>query len=151
MINVLDRLPEGYTLDIYGDGNFDEVTDLKEKLIAKSNVTYKGPTNDVAATLAGYSLFLMTSRYEGFGQTLIEARSQGLPLVVYNTFDALSWIVDDTQTGCIVPNGHTQTFTESVMKICENKERFIAMSNNALCKAVDTESKYVSELWENIL
>ncbi|WP_321325733.1 glycosyltransferase [Thiomicrorhabdus sp.] len=151
MIKLIDSLPDTFCLDIYGDGSLDEVSALKNKLKDNKRAFYKGPTSDVAKTLKEYAVFIMTSRYEGFGQTLIEARSQGLPIVAYNNFDALTWIIDDGVNGYAVDNKNLMQFSQKIQKICADKQQYETMSTNALNKSVETEKHQVDLLWRAIL
>lgn len=151
MIKLIDSLPYAFSLDIYGDGSHDEVSALKNKLKDHKRVFYKGPTSDVATTLTEYAVFVMTSRYEGFGQTLIEARSQGLPIVAYNNFDALIWIIDDGVNGYAIENKNLMQFSQKIQNICADEQQFITLSSNALKKSVETEKHHVNLLWRAIL
>ena len=148
MIEVIDQLPDGYHLDIYGDGRESEVNALIERVADNHKIQFKGPTSDVADTLQNYAAFIMTSRYEGFGQTLIEARSQGLPIVAYQTFDALPWIVEEGVNGYRVIEGDSRRFAERIIDICSNEARYNTLSNNALNKAKETEIEVVNQLWQ---
>ncbi|MDA0148907.1 glycosyltransferase [Vibrio sp. LaRot3] len=148
MMEVMTRLPADYQLDIYGDGSEQELSALKQRVNQLNNVTFQGATSDVAATLKDYSVFLMTSRYEGFGQTLIEARSQGLPIVAYHTFDALSWIVEEGVNGYKVADGDSDQFAQRIVQLCENEQLYSLLSAKALDKAQETESSVVDRLWQ---
>ena len=147
MVDILAKLPEDYSLDIYGDGTEQELNALRQLIAHNNKVEFKGPTSDVATVLRSYALFVMTSHYEGFGQTLIEARSQGLPIVAFNTFDALPWIVEDGVNGFKVEPGNTVQFANSVQKVCENNGLYEQQSRKALEKAKQTEASVVDRLW----
>lgn len=151
MVDVLTRLPEAYSLDIYGDGTSEELDRLRELIANNDKITFKGSTNDVASVLRDYALFIMTSHYEGFGQTLIEARSQGLPVVVFNTFDALPWIVEDGVNGYKVEVGNCALFADRIVEICENDVLFNQLSSNSLDKAKETEISVVNRLWQEAI
>jgi glycosyltransferase involved in cell wall biosynthesis len=151
MIDVVNMLPDDYSLDIYGDGSEQEVASLKRKLSGNSKVSYKGVAIDVAEILRNYSVFLMTSRYEGFGQTLIEARSQGLPLVVYDTFDALPWILKDGVNGYRVPFGNLKLFCDKIQETCQLEQKYCELSSNSLEMAQETDLQMVNEKWKKLI
>ncbi|QCI72096.1 MULTISPECIES: glycosyltransferase [Vibrio] len=151
MLKAFDLLPEGFSLDIYGDGDKNEIDELQEKIGQIKNVVFKGPTSDVAATLSYYSIFLMTSKYEGFGQTLIEARSQGLPVVVFDSFEALPWIIEQEHNGFIVPYNEFNLFSDAIKKLSSDEVVYNTFSSNALEMASQTEKSYVTELWISLL
>ena len=152
MLDIFSSLPDDYSLDIYGGGSDEELRVLKDKINTVPGATFKGEVADnLAEVLQRYSVFLMTSRYEGFGQTLIEARSQGLPIVVFDNFDALSFIVEDGFNGFTVENNNQKKFAEKIIDLCENEALYKEMTQNSLLKAKETESDFVNGLWKDIL
>jgi glycosyltransferase involved in cell wall biosynthesis len=151
MIRVIENLPSDYTLDIYGGGSREEVKNLEKLLINNKKVRYQGATSDVRSVLENYAVFLMTSRYEGFGQTLIEARSQGLPIVAYNTFDALTWVINDGVTGFAVNEGDRENFCQRIVDICSSESAYETMSRAALIKSQETKREKVNQTWRDIL
>jgi len=151
MIRLVESLPSDYSLDIYGGGSIDEIEALELLLLDSKKVNFKGIATDVGGVLKKYAVFLMTSRYEGFGQTLIEARSQGLPIVAYNTFDALTWVINDGVTGYAVKNGAQEEFCQRIVDICSNESFYATMSEAALMKSSETERDSVNQAWGEIL
>ncbi|CAK1950758.1 glycosyltransferase [Vibrio crassostreae] len=151
MISIMNRLGDKYTLDIYGDGEPEEIENLVELIKNEKNIRYRGIAKDVEKTLKSYSLFLITSRYEGFGQTLIEARSQGLPIVGYNTYPALSWIVEDGLNGKVVEFGNEQAFCDAVLDILSSYDRYKYYSDSSLKKARETEGLLIDQNWIELL
>lgn len=55
------------------------------KILPQSAVRFLGAREDVPALLSAFDRFLLTSRFEGFPITLVEAQSAGLPCVVADT------------------------------------------------------------------
>lgn len=151
MIDIMNLLGNEYHLDIYGDGSDEEILTLKSKIKNISNMSFCGRADDIANILNNYSLFIMTSHYEGFGQTLIEARSQGLPIIAYNTFDALHWIIDDKQNGYIIDVGDVIDFKDKVELLLSNKSIFDDFKNKALIKARETQLSSINKKWESLI
>lgn len=151
MINIIDHLPNEYTLDIYGSGCDLETSSLKSKIDNNPRVKFCGVSTDVASTLSKYSLFIMTSRYEGFGQTLIEARSQGLPIVVYNTFLAAKTIVKNGSNGFLVEPYNTLDFVNAIKLILGSEIVYSQFSQNSLSQAFETEQSSVDKMWSQLL
>lgn len=151
MIAAFKKLPSDYTLDIFGSGSDIEISNLKNKIKNMKNISYLGPTDNVAKTLSNYSVFLMTSQYEGFGQTLIEARSQGIPLVVFNNFEAAPWIVKDNENGFLVNNNNIGEFASKIQFLTFKREVFERFSNACLLMAKETENNKVEALWKPLL
>lgn len=151
LMDVMDKLPDDYLLSIYGSGPPEEEAKLDRLIANRPNVKRYAACSNVAEVLRENAIFVMTSHYEGFGQTLIEARSQGLPLVVYNNFDALSWIIKSNQNGAIIEPNDTSAFANAVRKIAEDEKLFEQMSLKALTFAKETEKEKINKLWADTL
>lgn len=151
MIDVMKKIDSSYTLDIYGTGSNSEVFALKNKIADIKNINYLGPTDNVAETLSGYSVFLMTSHYEGFGQTLIEARSQGLPLVVFNNFEAATWIINQGENGYLIKNNDVDDFVSKIESLTIDRTTYESFSKNCLKMANETDNFKVESQWVKLL
>lgn len=151
LVEVVKKLPSDYTLSIYGDGPTEEVNNLKHLIKTVPNIKFHGATSDVTEALREHSLFVMSSHYEGFGQTLIEARSQGLPIVAFRTFDALSWIIKEDSNGKIISAYDTSAFADAIVNILESDAIFESMATNALRYAKETEKENINRIWSSAL
>lgn len=151
MLEIMKNLPRGYSLDIYGVGEKKEIDNIRKLIADCENVRYMGGTSKVDEILKKYSVFIMTSNYEGFGQTLIEARSQGLPIVAYDTFDALKYIVEDGANGKLVDRGDYVGFCDAIVDITTVAHVFKEYSNQALLKSKETSKERVTEIWKKTL
>lgn len=150
MVKIMEYLPKEYTLDIYGDGTEDELIQLKNMLEPLANIQFKGPVHDVATCLSEYSIFVMTSHYEGFGQSLIEARSQGVPVVVFDTFEALPDVVSHEVTGFIVPYMNHKLFAERIIELAESTEKYQLFSSNSLWLSANNELQAINNKWSKL-
>lgn len=125
-ILAMKKLKE-FTLLIYGDGSdLKYLKDLasKEKI---DNVIFKGPTNNIAKTLDEASIFIMTSDYEGYPITTIEATKRGLPIILRNTFEAASDIIDNNQNGILLEKEWSEEeFIRAVKEVYNNYDKYIA-------------------------
>ena len=62
----------------------------------------KGSTNDVPDVLRQGDIFAFPSAYEGFGLSLAEAMSMGLPAVGYKSCSAVNELIVDGKNGFCV-------------------------------------------------
>lgn len=147
MVSIIRKLPSDYSLDIYGDGPVCEVDSLVKLIRNDSRIKFCGPTNDVPTVLASYSIFLMTSRWEGFGQSLIEARSQGLPIVAFNTFEAADWIVKNGLNGYLIEPFNEDEFVNSIVNLCSNRNLYSSFSKNSLIFSNETLIDNINVKW----
>ena len=107
-IPVLMKLNESLNLiDFYGSPFGDRGEYYKNCLLKKG--WYKGNISnnkDLIATLQKYKFMILDSKFEGFPFSLVEALSQGLPLIVKDTFLSASFLCNQ-KTGLILPKNTT--------------------------------------------
>jgi glycosyltransferase involved in cell wall biosynthesis len=85
LASVLETVPN-VELFIVGDGEPSEVNqliDYAKKLKILDHITLVGFQLDVEQFYEQSDVLLFTSKYEGFGMSLLEAQSFGLPIVMY--------------------------------------------------------------------
>ncbi|WP_159568093.1 glycosyltransferase family 4 protein [Limnobacter sp. 130] len=83
-IEALSILPNNFLLTVVGDGEERKNLEmLTEKLNLKSRVCFIGSTNAPEEFYKRSDIFLFTSIYEPFGQTLLEATASKLPVVAF--------------------------------------------------------------------
>jgi glycosyltransferase involved in cell wall biosynthesis/2-polyprenyl-3-methyl-5-hydroxy-6-metoxy-1,4-benzoquinol methylase len=75
-----------------------------ETLGLLGQVSFAGHQDDLQAIMPAFDLFVMPSRWEGFGLVAVEAMAAGLP-VVASRCDGLAEVIADGTTGLLVPSG----------------------------------------------
>lgn len=90
-----------------------------KKLGLSEVVLITGYTDNVKEELLTGSIFCMTSRWEGFPMTIIEALEVGLP-VVGDGISALEPLVADGVEGIIVPPYERKKLVEALEKIANS-------------------------------
>lgn len=89
------------TLTIFGEGpNFRELNLLINDLDMNDNIFLCGYVDDLSVRLTEFDVFLMTSRYEGFGNVLVLAMAAGLPIIARRNTGGPDDLVND-QTGLL--------------------------------------------------
>ncbi len=88
---------------------------------AAEGVTWFGRANreTLNSLFAQATVFTMPSICEPFGLAMIEAMSHGLP-VVGTTVDAMAEIVEEGQSGFLVPSGDAVTVAERLVQLLED-------------------------------
>ena len=82
-------------------------------------VIYKGITNNPMNILHNTDIFAFPSAYEGFGLSLTEANSMGVPAIGFATAPAVNEIIKNNITGFLVED--EKEFTEKLAMLMENK------------------------------
>ena len=82
------------------------------------------------------SIITALSRNEGFGLTVLEAMSSGVP-VIASTAGAWPEIINSTQTGRIVPIADVAATSRALNELINNKETLEALALQARQKVID--------------
>lgn len=148
-IKAMKKLPD-FTLDIYGDIYNQQDMDFLQKIIEKEkivNVNFKGGTNKVQEKLDESGIYIMTSDFEGYPITLIEAMRRGLPIVLRDTFDSAKDII--INNGILLEKEWDEDkFIEAVRKIYDNYETY---SENGKKLGERHSSEIIKEEWNKLL
>lgn len=102
----LCRSNDRFDLVVLGVGPLmEELTTLAASLGVADRVHFLGFRKDPSSYLAAASLFVMASRYEGFGNVLVEALAAGVPVVSTNCDFGPSEILSGGKFGTLVEVG----------------------------------------------
>lgn len=145
---VAEKHPD-WILDIYGDANGSvDLFTLVAALGVRSNVNFYGFSDTIEQKYPDYSLYLMTSRSEGFPMVVIEAMNCGLPVIAYDCPGGIQGIVEDNHNGFLVEDGNQDQFYDKLCLLIENKEHRIALGKNAKQSVGQLSIASIMEKWE---
>ncbi len=129
---IVEKQCDDWELAIYGDGN----KNYYEKIASSLNLDKKryqlyNSIHEVQEEYLDSSLFVCTSRFEGFGMGIIEAMACGLPVVAFDCLWGPRSIITNAEDGILVENGNVKKFAEAILYLIENPRRLQKMSDNA--------------------
>lgn len=111
-------------------------TDLYQWSTDASRVIYCGYTNAVEKYLAASDIYLLPSYREGFGSSVVEAESMGMPVIVTDIpgpTDAMR----KGETGFVVKKGSITELFEAMEKLYLSKELRLDMGRKAMAFATN--------------
>lgn len=144
-IKAMKKLTD-FNLNIYGSGEEEKnIKSLIEKEKIK-NVKLCGATSEVVKRLDENSIFIMTSDYEGYGITNIEAMRRGLPIILRNTFAAAKDII--INNGILLEKKWDEDlFCEAVREVYNNYETY---SKNSIKLGERHSLDIIKKEWEEL-
>jgi len=83
------------------------------------------------------SIFMMTSAYEGWPMTLIEAMQNGVVPIVFNSYSAVYDILTDEENGIIIENNDIKSYADKLITLMGNNVLREEMARNAITKVQD--------------
>lgn len=144
-LQIWGKLPirlieEGWKLSIVGDG--EDLTYYQDYVKSKGikGVSFEGRQNPLPY-YQDASVFMMTSSYEGWPMTLMEAMQNGCVPIVFDSFKAVYEIIMNEKNGVIIREGDIQAYESQLKKLMsDNKWR-----ENLAAKALEDCKRYKAE------
>lgn len=122
-----------WSLYIYGEGPLrDALQKQIDELYLTNSILLCGRVTNIVEKYKQNSIYVMSSRAEGFGLVLLEASSCGLPLVSFNCPSGPSEIIEDGKNGFLINKvGDIQQLANKINLLIENSELRNYMGKNA--------------------
>lgn len=143
-----DQLP-GWEFVIVGDGPYKNVMEkhINTQTIDRVRLTgFQKPEPYYKKA----SLFMMPSAYEGFPNTILEAQSYGCPVVAFNSYDALEWIVNNSKDAKLIKPFDVQTMASETAALADKPKKLKEFQRAALQNAERFTIDKVGEIWETM-
>ena len=147
---VAEEFPD-WNLEIYGDGSErSRLDDMIEKLNLKNNVFLKGKCENLQERMLKASVFVMSSRFEGFPMVMLEALSCGLPIVTYDFSSGPKDILENGNDGYIVSLGDETSLANKIIELIKNEKNRKKMGENAYLKAMKFHKDIIIKQWMDL-
>lgn len=141
-----------WQLHIYGSGPLER--ELREHVAAaglQDVVRLMGYTKDFKQVLAHADAFLMTSRAEGFPMVLVEAMSQGTPIVTMDCPRGPAEIVTTGRNGVLVDDGDIPGVTAALDKLLNDDELRRRMGEQAMDDSREYQMEHIVARWGELI
>ena len=141
----------GWRLRLRGRGHLkSRLRGLVEEHGLEDSVTIEGPAENIGSDMAEASVFVLSSRFEGFPLILLEAMSKGMGIVSFDCPTGPADIVDDHRNGLLVPAEDVAALARAIHEIVADEE----LRHRLAAAAVETAQEYTIEaigpLWEEL-
>ncbi|MEA1909761.1 MAG: glycosyltransferase family 4 protein [Patescibacteria group bacterium] len=118
---IFTKLPNAKLL-IVGSGPLQHrLQKLSKKLKIEKKVIFTGSIENVSPLLKLMNIFVLPSRSEAFGLSVLEAMRMGIP-VVATKVGGLSEVIVNNRNGIFVPAGDPKKLTSAIMKILNDRK-----------------------------
>ena len=137
---VADARDRGAELDlvVIGIGKDASLLEHSERRGARDRVHLLSAVHgdDLAQAISSCDILLSTSEYEGFGLTIVEGMSCGLPVVAMAVGGVTDLVIEGT-TGYLVPEGDVDGFAQRLVDLCASVELRRSMGRAGRQRAVE--------------
>jgi len=157
LIEAFSKLADAFphwNVEIWGDGSKKSYQWFLETTIRRKGLSerifLKGTTHDVASVLQKGDLFVFPSAFEGFGLTLAEAMSMGLPPLGCKSCAAVNELIQDGVNGLLAEDG-VDSLAQSMKTLMENQELRVRLGKAARESMRKYEASVIWAAWEELL
>ncbi len=96
------------------------------------------------------SIFMMTSKSEGWGLTLTEAQQFGVVPIAFNSYVALNDIITDGEDGIVIREGEVNTYIDELIGLISDKKRRERMAVNAIENCIRFSQEEIAKKWYSV-
>ena len=144
---------EGWKLQIAGTGSEESLNYLKQ--LCKENgvqdsVEFLGFRKDVEKLYQEASIFVLSSRYEGFGLVLIEAMSQGCACIACDYKGRQREIIQNDSQGLCCEPDNVESLASGIQKMIEDNGYREGIRSNAIERSKHYTTEKIMARWEQL-
>lgn len=141
----------GWQMILCGEGpDKDEIVSVIENL-QLTNFKYLGAVSNPKPLYEESSIIMMTSNYEGFPMTILEAIQCGCVPIIFNSFSAIADVIDDGINGFVIQNKNERDFALRLKQVFDGNIPIENMSLNAKDKSDKFSILSIGSRWDEIL
>ncbi|OZG65395.1 Glycosyl transferase group 1 [Bifidobacterium hapali] len=153
LVEIASRLPEGWRISVAGAGvDEDKFRELIDERNLADKFILRGALNgdDLTEHYLQSSIFVLTSRWEGFPLVTVEAMSLGLPVVAFGN-PGLDEVTDHGKYGLLAKDGDVDDFVDKLMSLISDRDLREKYSGLSLERAKAFAPEVIIKDWEKIL
>ena len=140
-----------WLLEIIGvDSNDEKLVALISEFNLSENILLTKPQKNIHDKYLQASLYLMTSRNEGFPMVLLEAMSFGLPCIAYDCPIGPRAIITNNENGFLIEDGNSVAFAEKVKLLISDSELRSNFGNFAKKSIQKFDIEIVMNQWNSL-
>jgi len=141
---------QGWNLVLVGDGEDLDFYRKAAKRLKLNNCLFTG-RQDPLPFYRKSSILLLTSAFEGFGMVMLEAQQMGCVPVSFESSSSVHDIIDDGQTGLVVPLFDRKAFSEKLLELMGDSDKLTSMANSCIDRDNRFSGTSIYSKWETIL
>lgn len=145
--DIIRQKHPDWKLELYGTANEQF---LNTENLNKKGIQYFPPEKNILEKYMNSSIYVMSSRFEGFGMVLIEAMACGVPCVSFDCNYGPSDIIDHNVDGFLVENGNVKELANHILQLVNNENIRLAMGKRAKQNVKKFAPQVIAARWDEL-
>lgn len=145
------KLFPDWKLVIVGEGKHRDIYRKMAKKMGLRQLVFEGRQSFTEAYYERASVFMMTSDLEGWGLTLTESLQMGVVPVVFDSFESLHDIIQNSYNGFIVPYDDLKGYLSKLTVLMKDARLRQNMANNGLASSKQFLRDNMVEKWWKLI
>jgi len=117
----------------------------------KYRIEFLGFQNEMESLYKKSEIFVLSSRYEGFGLVLIEAMSQGCACVACDYKGRQREIIQDESQGLCCEPDHVEALADAIQKMMIDEDFRKTVQQNAVERSKFYSLDHIISMWEDLI
>lgn len=147
--HLLDKNLSDWHLYIFGNENRKPYQHIVDKY-EMNNVHLMPATPEIVEEFSKSSIFVLSSRFEGFGLVLAEAMSCGLPCISFDCPYGPRDIITDKEDGILVEIGNIEALAKAIERLMTDESLRRSMGEKAIINVARFDRKTIMNQWEQL-
>lgn len=143
------NLPD-WQFDVVGEGPLKETLERQSMAMGLERIEFHGRQSPDAFYRRS-ALFFMTSAFEGFPNTLVEAKSFGCVPLVFDSYPMAGWLIQNEIDGCLISPFDVERMASCMAELALDGPRREKLAAASLGSARQFEISNVGVQWETLL
>jgi glycosyltransferase involved in cell wall biosynthesis len=146
---VVESHPD-WVLRIYGAGDREVYEEQVYDLELENNCFLESSVSNIVEKYLDSSIFVLSSRFEGWGLVITEAMACGLPVVSFDCPCGPKDIITDGEDGYLVGLGDTKIMADKINQLIENESVRQSMGRNSKRNAEKFKIDNIARQWDDL-
>lgn len=146
---VQNKYPD-WNLRIFGEGTREPLMKQIKNLNLERTCHLESPVTNITDKYIESSIFVLSSLFEGFGLSIIEAMACGVPQVSFDCPCGPKEIIKDGEDGLLVENGNVEELAKKICYLIENEDIRKEMGHQARINVERFKIKNVMNQWKDL-
>lgn len=148
---IAARYPD-WQLEIWGEGTEEQSLRRQAQHAGiSSQVLLRGLTHTPDRELASAQIFILSSRWESFGNVIVEAMACATPVISFDCPSGPRTILSHHHTGVLVPPEDIEELSAAIAALIDNPQQRQKLASAAKDAAQAYSEKNVMQKWDAVL